>query len=71
MYITFLLIPDIPDDAVATVESRNILINALIRQLFTYIRYVINNGSYIFGLPPLDPLVIENYHLYIPAGYIK
>ncbi|XP_073944776.1 uncharacterized protein [Choristoneura fumiferana] len=62
---------DIPADAVATVESRNILINALIRQLFTYIRYVINNGSAIFGLPPLDPLVLENYHLYIPAGFIN
>ncbi|KAI8429953.1 hypothetical protein MSG28_000414 [Choristoneura fumiferana] len=60
-----------PSDAVATVESRNILINALIRQLFTYIRYVINNGSAIFGLPPLDPLVLENYHLYIPAGFIN
>ncbi|XP_053601123.1 uncharacterized protein LOC128669916 [Plodia interpunctella] len=52
-------------------EQRNILLNALIRQLIAYVRRVINNGSVIFGFPPLDPLVVEEYHLYIPAGLIN
>ncbi|XP_049887254.1 uncharacterized protein LOC126381805 [Pectinophora gossypiella] len=55
----------------ASPETRNILINILIRQLFTFIRYIINNGSSIFGLPPLDPLNLENLHIYIPAGLIN
>nr|XP_021182910.2 uncharacterized protein LOC110371118 [Helicoverpa armigera] len=52
-------------------ESRNLLVNALIRQLIAYIRRVINNGSSIFGIPPLDPLDLEHLHLYIPAGLIN
>ncbi|CAH0406002.1 unnamed protein product [Chilo suppressalis] len=48
-------------------SSRNILVNALIRQMFAYIRYVIRNGSAIFKTPPLDPLDLEHMHVYIPA----
>ncbi|CAH2068700.1 unnamed protein product, partial [Iphiclides podalirius] len=52
-------------------EDRNILINMLIRQLIAYLRHVINNGSAIFGLPPLDPLDLDHFHLVIPAGLIN
>ncbi|KAJ8733985.1 hypothetical protein PYW07_014536 [Mythimna separata] len=60
-----------PSAVVSAVEDRNVLVNALIRQLIAYIRRVINNGSSIFGIPPLDPLDLEHYHLYIPAGLIN
>ncbi|XP_028159476.1 uncharacterized protein LOC114352176 [Ostrinia furnacalis] len=52
-------------------NDRSFLVNALVRQLFTYLRFVINNGSAIFGTPPLDPLILDHYHLYIPAGLIN
>ncbi|XP_063547548.1 uncharacterized protein LOC134754998, partial [Cydia strobilella] len=48
-----------------------ILINQLIRQLFNYIRLIINNGSVIFGIPPLDPLFLEEFHLYLPLGLVN
>ncbi|CAG9782963.1 unnamed protein product [Diatraea saccharalis] len=51
--------------------SRNLLINALIRQMFTYIRHVIRNGSIIFNTPPLDPLELDHYHFYLPAVLIN
>ncbi|KAF9415232.1 hypothetical protein HW555_007108 [Spodoptera exigua] len=54
-----------------TLESRNLLVNALVRQLIAYVRYVINNGSSIFNIPPLDPLDLENYHLDVPAGLVN
>ncbi|XP_061711938.1 uncharacterized protein LOC133521157 [Cydia pomonella] len=47
------------------------LINQLIRQLFNYIRLIINNGSALFGIPPLDPLFLEEFHLYLPLGLIN
>ncbi|XP_063373603.1 uncharacterized protein LOC134661439 [Cydia amplana] len=47
------------------------LINQLIRQLFNYIRLIINNGSAIFGIPPLDPLFLEEFHVYLPLGLIN
>ncbi|XP_013193192.1 uncharacterized protein LOC106137009 [Amyelois transitella] len=52
-------------------QERNILLNALIRQLIAYVRRVINNGSVIFGFPPLDPLVLDHLDLNIPAGLIN
>ncbi|XP_068628652.1 uncharacterized protein [Battus philenor] len=54
-----------------TQDERSILVNILIRQLIAYIRHVINNGSAIFGLPPLDPLDLESYHLIVPAGLLN
>ncbi|XP_013144301.1 PREDICTED: uncharacterized protein LOC106107843 [Papilio polytes] len=49
-------------------SERNFLINLLIRQLIAYVRNVINNGSDLFGLPPLDPLDLDSFRLQIPAG---
>ncbi|KAJ8734829.1 hypothetical protein PYW08_014079 [Mythimna loreyi] len=60
-----------PVRSASAIEDRNVLVNALIRQFFAYVRRVINNGSSIFGIPPLDPLELEHYHLYIPAGLIN
>nr|QRN76673.1 silk gland uncharacterized 4 [Tineola bisselliella] len=51
--------------------QRSVLINILIRQLFELIRRIINGGSNIFGIPPLDPLVIEHLKINIPAGLIN
>ncbi|CAH4030781.1 uncharacterized protein LOC123717790 [Pieris brassicae] len=55
----------------AAPEGRNFLINALIRQLLEFLRNLISNGNDLFGIPPLDPLKIENLHLEIPAGLIN
>ncbi|CAF4883479.1 unnamed protein product [Pieris macdunnoughi] len=52
-------------------EGRNFLINTLIRQLLEFLRNLISNGNDLFGIPPLDPLKIENLHLEIPAGLIN
>lgn len=54
-----------------TPEQRNVLVNALVRQLIAFLRYIITNGSSIFGIPVLDPLELESYHFYLPAGIIK
>ncbi|XP_041973906.1 uncharacterized protein LOC121729454 [Aricia agestis] len=59
------------DASVSDVQGRNILINALVRQLIAYIRNIINNGSILFGIPPLDPLYLKEYHLQVPAGLIN
>ncbi|XP_026726105.1 uncharacterized protein LOC113492701 [Trichoplusia ni] len=58
-------------DAETSVQSRNFLVNALVRQLIEYVRHVINNGSLIFKIPPLDPLVLTHFHLEVPAGLIN
>ncbi|XP_026764252.2 uncharacterized protein LOC113522683 isoform X2 [Galleria mellonella] len=64
------LIPQVP--AVPKDEaSRNILVNILVRQLIEYVRHVIRNGSVIFGIPPLDPLDLEELNLSIPAGLLN
>ncbi|XP_022828774.1 uncharacterized protein LOC111358100 [Spodoptera litura] len=54
-----------------TLESRNLLVNALVRQLIAYVRFVVNHGSSIFNIPPLDPLNLEDYHLNVPAGLVN
>ncbi|XP_059049419.1 uncharacterized protein LOC131844523 [Achroia grisella] len=65
------LIPNVPLAIDKDNASRNILVNILVRQLFEYIRYVIKNGSIIFGTPPLDPLYIEELALKVPAGLLN
>ncbi|XP_038209540.1 uncharacterized protein LOC119830553 [Zerene cesonia] len=55
----------------ASPESRNFLINQLIRQIINIIRLFISNGSDLLGIPPLDPLVVDNLHLVVPAGLIN
>ncbi|CAD0195426.1 unnamed protein product [Chrysodeixis includens] len=60
---------DIDDET--SLESRNLLVNALIRQLIAYVRYVINNGSSVFKIPVLDPLELQHFHLDLPAGLIN
>lgn len=56
-------------------EDRNWIVeqavNLLIRQLFAYIRRIINEGSAIFGIPPLDPIALDHFHLQVPAGLIN
>lgn len=52
-------------------ENYSILVNALVRQLIAFLRRIINDGSDIFDLPPLDPLDLDHFHLVIPAGLIK
>ncbi|KAL4704825.1 hypothetical protein ACJJTC_001300 [Scirpophaga incertulas] len=52
-------------------SERSFLVNALIRQFFAYVRRVIRNGSNILGLPPLDPLEIDVFHLVVPAVLIN
>ncbi|XP_075978647.1 uncharacterized protein LOC142978198 [Anticarsia gemmatalis] len=58
-----------------TAESRNWVldqaVNQLIRQLISYVRRIINNGSSLFDIPPLDPLELEHIHLEVPAGLIN
>ncbi|CAK1599904.1 unnamed protein product [Parnassius mnemosyne] len=52
-------------------NERNILVNLLIRQLIAYVRSIINNGSEVFGIPPLDPLELEHFHLVLPTGLLN
>ncbi|XP_023937670.2 uncharacterized protein LOC112045633 [Bicyclus anynana] len=52
-------------------QNRNILVNVLIRQFFTILRNIINNGFDSLGIPPLDPLKLDHFHLVIPAGIIN
>ncbi|XP_032515932.2 uncharacterized protein LOC116769062 [Danaus plexippus] len=63
------LVYDLPRDIVP--EQRNFLLNVLIRQLFNFIRDIIQNGSWLIGIPPLDPLKLESFHLVVPAGLIN
>ncbi|KAM3966874.1 uncharacterized protein ACR2FA_012406 [Aphomia sociella] len=66
------LIPSLPTAVAANdTAQRNILVNILVRQLIQYLRYVINNGSAIFGIPPLDPFELDALHIVIPAGLIN
>ncbi|CAG4923229.1 unnamed protein product [Colias eurytheme] len=62
---------DVAAFANASPENRNFLINQLIRQIFNIIRIFIRDGSALLGLPPLDPLVVDNLHLDVPAGLIN
>ncbi|XP_048005769.1 uncharacterized protein LOC125241364 [Leguminivora glycinivorella] len=66
---------DISDNGIAAPEgfstTVDFLINQLIRQLFNFIRLIINNGSAVFGVPPLDPLFLEDFHLYLPLGLVN
>ncbi|XP_063633553.1 uncharacterized protein LOC134804443 [Cydia splendana] len=65
---------DISDNGLTDSERNaaiEFLINQLIRQLFNYIRSVINNGSSLFGIPPLDPLFLEEFRLHLPLGLIN
>ncbi|CAK1548492.1 unnamed protein product [Leptosia nina] len=55
----------------ASPESRNFLVNALIRQLLEFLRNLIANGNDLFGIPPLDPLVVDKLNLDLPAGLIN
>ncbi|KAJ0181237.1 hypothetical protein K1T71_003322 [Dendrolimus kikuchii] len=48
-------------------EGRNILVDNLVRQLIAFLRNLINNGSDLFGIPPLDPLEIDHFYLELPA----
>ncbi|XP_048481991.1 uncharacterized protein LOC105383567 isoform X2 [Plutella xylostella] len=52
-------------------ERNQILIDIMVRSLITYLRVVISNGSYIFGIPPLDPLVVEELEFEVPARLIN
>ncbi|CAG9108016.1 unnamed protein product [Plutella xylostella] len=52
-------------------ERNQILIDIMIRSLIAYLRVVISNGSYIFGIPPLDPLVVEELEFEVPARLIN
>ncbi|CAH0722636.1 unnamed protein product, partial [Brenthis ino] len=52
-------------------QNRNWLVNALVQQLINFIRNVINNGIDILGVPPLDPLKLESFHLVLPTGLIN
>ncbi|XP_050358485.1 uncharacterized protein LOC126778823 [Nymphalis io] len=53
------------------IENQNWMVDALINQLINIIRSLINNGIGIIGIPPLDPLTLDNFHLLIPAGLIN
>ncbi|CAG5017660.1 unnamed protein product [Parnassius apollo] len=52
-------------------NDRSILVNILIRQLIAYVRSIINNGSEVFGIPPLDPLELNHFHLVLPTGLLN
>ncbi|KAL0850107.1 hypothetical protein ABMA28_011990 [Loxostege sticticalis] len=52
-------------------QDRSFVENALVLQLFRYLRHIINHGSAIFNIGPLDPLVLDYYHLNVPAGLIN
>ncbi|XP_039745508.1 uncharacterized protein LOC120623524 [Pararge aegeria] len=64
-----LIVDESPQDF--TVQNRNVLVNILIRQFFTFLRNVINNGFDILNIPPLDPLKLDHFHLVVPAGLIN
>ncbi|XP_047540899.1 uncharacterized protein LOC125073858 [Vanessa atalanta] len=53
------------------IENQNWMVDILINQLINIIRSFINNGIGIIGIPPLDPLTLDNFHLDIPAGLIN
>ncbi|XP_037300783.1 uncharacterized protein LOC115449206 [Manduca sexta] len=55
----------------ATSDNRNLLVNALIRQFFAFIRNIINNGWPLFGIPVLDPLNLKEFHLQVPAELLN
>ncbi|XP_046976380.1 uncharacterized protein LOC124542477 [Vanessa cardui] len=53
------------------IQNQNWMVDILINQLINIIRSFINNGMGIIGIPPLDPLILDNFHLDIPAGLIN
>lgn len=53
------------------IEDRNWLLDRLVNMMISTIRNIIKNGFAIVGIPPLDPLKIDNLHLDIPVELIK
>lgn len=54
-----------------SIQDRNWLLDGLVNMVFATIREIINNGLAIVGIPPLDPLKIDNLHVEIPVEIIK
>ncbi|XP_045454945.1 uncharacterized protein LOC123664444 [Melitaea cinxia] len=53
------------------IEDRNWLLDRLVNMMISTIRNIIKNGFAIVGIPPLDPLKIDNLHLDIPVELIN
>ncbi|GBP23046.1 hypothetical protein EVAR_15721_1 [Eumeta japonica] len=62
---------DIQDKAELINEDRSLILDLLIRQLFDTIRHVIKNGSWLLGIPVLDPFIVDHYRLVLPAGLLN
>ncbi|KAJ2946356.1 hypothetical protein O0L34_g12393 [Tuta absoluta] len=46
-------------------------VNVVVNQAIGILRRLINNGNSALGIPQLDPLELEHYHLNVPAGLIN
>ncbi|CAH2099831.1 unnamed protein product [Euphydryas editha] len=54
-----------------SIDERNWLLDGLVTLIINTIRNFINNGMGILGIPPLDPLKLDDLHIDLPLGLIN